>query len=361
MPLLSIDGVDLAYRQTPVLADIRCTLDAGDIGCLLGPSGCGKTSLLRAIGGFEPISGGSITLADHLVSRPGWSLPPEQRPVGMVFQDLALFPHLSVERNIAFGLHKARRSARRERVRELLALVGLPGYGHAYPHQLSGGQQQRVALARALAPRPQLLLLDEPFSGLDAALRSALVAEVRTILRQAGTTAILVTHDQEEAFAFADWIGVLHDGRLLQWDSGYNLYHRPACRTVARFVGQGRLIAGRVIDDTVIETALGRLTNHEPVGLPRQARVEVLVRPDDLVPSDPACSKIQAIVTDCSFRGAECLYTLRLASGEEVLCLTPSHTQWAVGTAVGLGVDQRHLVAFPARDVEFDQLDAGPD
>lgn len=346
-PLLDIERLAVSYGEQVVLANISLTLARGDIGCLLGPSGCGKTSLLRAIAGFQPVAHGSITVDGRMVSRPRATLPPEQRQVGMVFQDLALFPHLTVGGNIGFGLERRPRAERQQRIAELLELVGLPGHERSYPHELSGGQQQRVALARALAPRPPLLLLDEPFSGLDVELREDLARDVRAILRQAGATAILVTHDQQEAFAFADIVGMLHGGSLLQWDTPYNLYHRPANRVVAGFVGAGRFVCGRVVSTTQVDTPLGLLGTGAPLGLTEGTLVDVLIRPDDLVHVAGAETSLSATVTACNFRGAEYLYTVRLETGEELLCLTPSHDVQPLGAVISLRPAPNHLVVFP--------------
>ena len=254
---LEIKNLTIAYDGKAVVADVGFELETGEIGCLLGPSGCGKTSLLRAIAGFEPAVSGEVLLRGRCVTRPGTSLAPEHRNVGMVFQDFALYPHLTVSRNIGFGLRKLSRSARQQRVEELLRLVDMEDMGAKYPHQLSGGQQQRIALIRAMAPRPDILLLDEPFSGLDVELRSQLARELGEILKRDQITAILVTHDQLEAFAMADRIGVMMEGRLLQWADGYSLYHRPVDRFVADFIGRGAMLTGQVIDGPRIETALG--------------------------------------------------------------------------------------------------------
>ena len=220
---LAIENLRLGYEGHRglhiVVDDFSLSLDAGDIGCLLGPSGCGKTTVLRAIAGFEPVRAGRIRLGDSLLSSAEVHLPPERRRVGMMFQEYALFPHLSAARNVAFGLRRWPRAAQRERVAAMLALVGLPNAGERHPHELSGGQQQRIALARALAPEPALLLLDEPFSNLDGSTRERLTAEVREILKSAGQTAVLVTHNEAEAHAMADRIGVMHDGRLTHWSA----------------------------------------------------------------------------------------------------------------------------------------------
>jgi iron(III) transport system ATP-binding protein len=343
--LLELENVSVAYGNNTVVHDVDLALNTGVIGCLLGPSGCGKTTLLRAIAGFEAITRGHIVLDGHEVSRPGWTLPPERRQVGMVFQDFALFPHLSVADNIGFGIRDLPAGERRARVNELLDLVGLPGYGDNYPHALSGGQQQRIALARAMAPRPRLLLLDEPFSSMDAELREELAREVRRILKREHITAILVTHDQMEAFAMADRIAVINAGRILQWDTAYNLYHRPAARFVADFIGQGKLLAGTVLNDHQVETEIGIITGIVPEGCHKGDPVDVLVRPDDIRPDKS--SPISGEVLDKAFRGASFLYTLRLASGGKVLCFAPSHDNFAVGERIGLKLAFNHLVIFP--------------
>ncbi|MDO9601202.1 MAG: ABC transporter ATP-binding protein, partial [Rhodocyclaceae bacterium] len=214
MSLLSLDNISHAYGNQAVVRDLSLTLVDGAIGCLLGASGCGKTTVLRLIAGFETPSQGSIRLRGTTVGAPDCHVPPEKRNIGMVFQDYALFPHLSVGRNVAFGIHQLPRPEQAARVAEVLQLVGLEGSENRFPHELSGGQQQRVALARALAPRPQLMLLDEPFSNLDVDLRERLAHEVRGILKAAGATALFVTHDQYEAFAIGDVIGVMHEGHL---------------------------------------------------------------------------------------------------------------------------------------------------
>ena len=249
---LEIRDLRFSYPgMAPVVEGFSLTLAEGEIGCLLGSSGCGKTTALRCIAGLEPAHAGEIRLRGEVVSRPGMTVPTEARRVGVVFQDYALFPHLDILDNVAFGLRGQPRTRRRERAAELLALVGLPGSGAKYPHELSGGQKQRVALARALAPSPRLLLLDEPFSNLDGDLRERLSLEVRGILKAQGTTALLVTHDQHEAFAMADTVGVMRKGRIEQWDTAYNLYHRPASRFVADFVREGAFIEPFSETDTV--------------------------------------------------------------------------------------------------------------
>jgi iron(III) transport system ATP-binding protein len=295
--------------------------------------------VLRCIAGFEAAQHGAIRINGKEVSGPDTMLPPEKRRIGMVFQDYALFPHLPVSGNIAFGLRGTPQAA--ARVAELAKLVGLSSALEKYPHEISGGQQQRVALARALAPRPDLLLLDEPFSNLDVDLRERLSAEVREIIKASGATAVLVTHDQQEAFAVADEIGVLHDGHIQQWDTAYNLYHRPANRFVADFVGQGVFLPAAAINSRELEIELGVLRGTAPHG---GRSLEVLLRPDDVVHDDAAPTKAE--VLHKAFRGAEILYTLRLQSGSKVLALVPSHHNHAIGERIGIRLDVDHVVAF---------------
>jgi iron(III) transport system ATP-binding protein len=352
--LLLVEDLRLAYQGNmagrEAVRGVTFSLARGAIGCLLGPSGCGKTSVLRCIAGFESPQAGRILLAGSEVSSAKASVPPEKRRIGMVFQEHALFPHLTAARNIAFGL-AGRKDDAQQRVAELAALTGIGEWLDKYPHELSGGQQQRVALARALAPRPDLLLLDEPFSNLDTALRERLSLEIRDIIKASGATAILVTHDQNEAFAMADEIGVMREGRIEQWDSAYNLYHRPVNRFVADFVGQGVFLPARVLGPKQVEIELGVLDGAIPHACQQGCDVcgkgclaDVLLRPDDVIHDDAAPT--QAEVVHKAFRGAEILYTLKLASGRKVLALVPSHHNHALGERIGIRLDVDHVVAF---------------
>jgi len=327
-------------------------LRGGEIGVLIGPSGCGKTSLLRAIAGLERLAHGRITIEGEPLADPtkGLHRAPEARRIGMVFQDYALFPHLSVARNVAFGIAGLPRAARARRVQEVLDLVGLAHAADRAPHQLSGGQQQRVALARALAPKPRLLLLDEPFSSLDIDLRERLAQELRAILKASVTTALFVTHDQLEAFAVGDKIGVMHEGRLLQWDDAYTLYHRPVCRFVAGFIGHGVFAPAQIVASAagpVVRTALGDLKDIAECPLPDAypgGLCDVLLRADDIVHDDAA--PVLARIERKAFRGAEFLYTLRLASGEGLLAQVPSHHDHHVGEWIGIRAEVDHVVTF---------------
>ena len=343
--LLNLQGVSCGFAGQPVVQDLSLHLNQGDIACLLGPSGCGKTTSLRAIAGFEPLQAGEIRLSGEVISSRDYTLPPEKRRIGMVFQDYALFPHLTVAQNVAFGI---RQHPRHEQLTaELLELVKLGELGKRYPHELSGGQQQRVALARALAPEPRLLLLDEPFSNLDGELRRRLSMEVRDILKTRGTSAILVTHDQEEAFAVSDHVGVFQGGRLQQWDTPFNLYHEPLTPFVASFIGQGYFIRGQLLTPDTVQTELGILNGNRAYRWPIGSAVDVLLRPDDVVPD--AESALQARVSGKTFLGAATMYRLQLPTGSQLEALFPSHADHQPGDLVGIRIAADHLVLFPAQ------------
>lgn len=348
--LLKLTQIHQSYHQQEIIKHLSLVLKKGEIGCLLGPSGCGKTTVLRCIAGFESISSGEITINGKIVCNADFNLPPEQRRIGMVFQDYALFPHLSVSANIGFGLQQYTKAERTHRINELITTVGLTEASDRYPHELSGGQQQRVALARALAPRPDLLLLDEPFSNLDISLRERLSLEVRDILKDQHTTAILVTHDQTEAFSVADVIGVMHQGEILQWDTAYNLYHHPTNRFVAQFIGQGTFVPGHFISPEKIQIALGIVENRDYSDYFEQSKhtinetVDVLLRPDDIVYNE--ASTLQATVVNKAFRGANILYTLKLSSGQTLLSLIPSHHNHSIGESIGIQLAADHVVVF---------------
>ena len=352
---LSQVGVHYAGRSEPVVQQVSFTLQAGDIGVLIGPSGSGKTTLLRAVAGLEKAHSGSIRLGPDIVSGPGVHVPAELRRMGMVFQDYALFPHLSVGDNVAFGLSHLPKEQRRARVAQTLELVGLAKAQSSFAHELSGGQQQRVALARALAPQPRLLLLDEPFSNLDVDLRERLAHEVRGILKAAGATALFVTHDQLEAFAIGDYIGVMHEGHLHQWDDAYALYHRPETRFVADFIGHGVFAHAQIEQrngSVVVHTALGDLVDPDECPLPEaypQGECDVLLRADDIVHDDLAPVKAQ--IMRKAFRGSEFLYTLRLVSGETVMAHVPSHHDHALGEWIGIRAEVDHVVIFAREPV----------
>ncbi len=327
-PLLVLEDIRAGYPAKAglqvVVDGLSLSLQAGEIGCLLGASGCGKTTVLRTVAGFEPIHAGRIMLDGETLASAGVMVPPEQRRVGMMFQDYALFPHLDVAGNVGFGLSRQSRAERNRRVAEVLALVGLGDCAARFPHELSGGQQQRVALARALAPAPALLLLDEPFSNLDVGTREHLAVELRDILKRTGTTVLLVTHDQAEAFAMADRIGVMRSGRLLQWDTAQSLYQQPADRHVADFIGRGTLVPA---------AALG-LTGGR----------DVLLRPDQLLP-DPD-GPIRGRVRECIFRGPGFVCVVELPEGSRVEVDFGTGAAPAIGDELGLRLVSKDLPAF---------------
>jgi iron(III) transport system ATP-binding protein len=354
--------VSYANQAKEAVAGVSFGLRAGQIGVLIGPSGCGKTTLLRAVAGLERASAGSILLSKTVVSSAEVHLPAESRRIGMVFQDYALFPHLDVAHNVAFGIHHLPKAERLARVAEVLELVDLPDTAKRYPHELSGGQQQRVALARALAPKPQLLLLDEPFSNLDVDLRERLAHELRAILKKANATALFVTHDQLEAFAIGDVIGVMYEGKLHQWADAYTLYHRPATRFVADFIGHGVFskatvelhdehgIIGGGLHKHVV-TPLGELHDISPAVLEALpvGECDVLLRADDIVHDDNAPTKAQIVRK--AFRGSEFLYTLKLKSGETVVAHVPSHHDHQLGEWIGIRAEVDHVVTFARENV----------
>jgi iron(III) transport system ATP-binding protein len=345
-PVLELRHVTCAYEAgRPAISNISLTAQEGDIVCLLGPSGCGKTTTLRAIAGFESITAGEVYLQGQLVSSPSMLVPTEQRRIGMVFQEYALFPHLRVADNVAFGLRHLPTDQRTDQINTMLAMVGLTGFERRYPHELSGGQQQRVALARALAQKPVMLLLDEPFSNLDPDMTGKMREDLLQLLRHTNTTALLVTHDHDEAFAMADRIAVLNHGRLEQLDVPEAIYHTPATPFVADFVGQADFIPGVVEQGTVL-TELGIFPHEQEYGT--GAKVVIMIRPDDIhvVPSDQA----KATILARQFRGSENLYTITLPSGRIVHSSASSTSIYAVGTPVELSVIATHTVLFPQHE-----------
>lgn len=345
MSTLKTHNIDVCYGSKQIVHNVSFSLDDGKIGCLLGPSGCGKTTVLRTIAGFEKPSKGSIQINDELMSAGNNYVAPEKRNIGMVFQDFALFPHLTVADNIRFGIKALSNKEQKIRISELLSMIGMTTLANSYPHQLSGGQQQRVALARAMAPRPSILLLDEPFSSMDVELREQLAREVRAILKQENITAILVTHDQHEAFAMADEICVMNEGKIQQHDSAYNLYHQPINRFVADFIGEGVIIPGKVVCENMVQTELGSIHGSVPTGAAIGSSVDVLIRPDDVIHDDDAHET--ATVIERAFRGSDFLYTLKMDSGTEVLSLVPSHHDHEINEKIGIKLEFDHLVIFP--------------
>ena len=327
--MIRLEAVTKRFGETSAVADASLCVDRGEVVALLGPSGCGKTTLLRLIAGFERPDHGTVTVAGREVASPGAWVAPEARRVGMVFQDYALFPHLSVAANVGFGVPRRERPAR---VPELLAVVGLSGLESRYPHELSGGQQQRVALARALAPSPELVLLDEPWSNVDPFLRETLRAEVAEIIRPLGVTVLLVTHDREEAFSLADRIALMRDGTIVQEGTAEELYFNPASRWAAEFVGAANVLAGLVVGGRV-ETALGAFPAN---GAPRE-HARVLIRPE-LLELEPSANGPAEVVAR-EFRGHDVFYRV-LLDGVELVSQRPSTEVVDLGCRVSIRVHE---------------------
>ena len=344
MKRLEVKQLDFAYGRNQILFEFDFSLEESQIGCLLGPSGCGKTTVLRAIAGFENPTKGEIVLNGNKLNGSKIFVEPEKRQIGMVFQDIALFPHLSVESNIQFGIRTLTQTQRDKRSNELLDLVGMSQFKKTYPHELSGGQQQRIALARAIAPKPSLLLMDEPLSSLDEELREQLAREIRLILQQEKISAILVTHDQNEAFAVGDHICVMHQGRVQQNDSAYNLYHRPLNRFVAEFIGEGALLPGVVADEDTITTDLGEIKGNLPESCKHQDNVDVLIRPENVILGDDKENK--AVITERYFRGAGYLYSLKTSGGMELLCLLTGSEALQIDQSISVRLQIERPVVF---------------
>ncbi|CUB05705.1 ABC transporter ATP-binding protein [Marinomonas fungiae] len=342
---LKLSNIAVGYQGIPVVQEANFRIVEGQIGCLLGPSGCGKSTLLRAIAGFEPLMAGEITLDNELLSSATKTVSPEKRSIGMVFQDIALFPHLTIGANIAFGLKGWSKKDASARIDYLLQLVGLSGYKDRYPHSLSGGQQQRIALARAIAPKPKLLLMDEPFSGLDAKLREELVPDIRAILQHEKVSAILVTHDQAEAFAMADQVAIMESGRILQVGTPYEIYHEPVSRFAAMFIGQGDFLPAVVCGENCVHSDLGEIRGRLNHGFASGAEVDLLVRPDDILHDDDSAFK--GLIVSKWFRGSYFLYRVKLPSGKVTYCFASSHHNHSIGQEIGLSVNLDHLVMFP--------------
>ncbi len=343
---LQLEDIWQSYDRRAVLRGLSFTLAAGEIGCLLGPSACGKTTVLRVIAGFEDISNGRILTDGQVQSGPDTFVPAHERGIAMVFQDYALFPHLDVRRNVMFGLHRLPAAEQQSRVGDMLGRFGLEDVAGSYPHEISGGQQQRVALARALGPGPGLILLDEPFSSLDTDLKESSSREVRDVLKDLGATALIVTHDQSEAFAMADKVGVMEQGTIRQWDTPYDLYHRPANRFIADFVGEGVVLPGVVGDQGRIDIGFVRLEGTSTSARQAGDAVDVLLRPDDVI--HDSAGPLSASIVARAFRGADILYTLRLDDGTEILALMPSHENHPTDSRISFRVATKHVVTFPA-------------
>jgi len=335
---LSIKNLTCQYESQTVLESLSLEVAHGEIVCLLGASGCGKTTLLKAIAGLLPLSSGVMNLNCQTIDDGKHWLPPEQRNIGMIFQDYALFPHLTVFENVAFGLRKESEQSKKDKVQEMLELVHL---GDRYPHQLSGGQQQRVAIARSLAYKPDLLLLDEPFSNIDTQVRHELISEIRKIFKKQGVTAIFVTHSREEAFAFADKMAVMNYGVIEQYGSASELYYQPSSKFVADFLGGGSYLKAKRVSEQEFETDLGVIEAKPQTEIDLEAHCELLLRPQHIQVTSGIESTIS--VLEQQFMGDHCRYVIE-ANGQKLLATSSEALE--VGQPVAVKVDTHGVLAF---------------
>ena len=372
-PILQLRGISKTFpsSRTNVVNQVSLELQQGELLGLLGPSGCGKTTLLRIVAGFEKVSQGQVVLAGNIVSDRNINIPPEKRNTGMVFQDYALFPHLTVAENIAFGLkgkkteanggifHHGRLKNReiQQRIRDVLELVGLSTLEKRYPHELSGGQQQRVALARAIAPQPALILLDEPLSNLDVQVRHRLREEIRAILKAAGTTAIFVTHDREEALAISDKIAVMRDGKLEQVGTPETIYTKPSSRFVAEFVTQANFLTARR-EGQNWTTEIGKVELPNAITTGECDRAELMLRQEDLLVTPDPDSNSLVTVKERQFLGREYCYCLETASGKRLHARTTIGNPVAVGTKVKVSVIRNTPLFFPFSSLNQGELES---
>ena len=343
---LIISNLSLTFEsKNKVLSNINFHIDDSEIGCILGPSGCGKTSLLRAIAGFESVSSGSILKDGVCITNSVENTPVSNRNMGMVFQDYALFPNMDVKSNIAFGLKNSTELEKDNRVNYLLDLVNLVDCKNKYPHELSGGEQQRIALARALAPSPDIILMDEPFSNIDQDIKEELVSDVRLLLKELAITSIIVTHDQNEAFNLADKVAIMNNGIIQQVGIPYDIYHKPVNKFVANFIGLGTFLPLKKNNKGDFEIPLGPLDNNRIKNeLTKFDNLEMLIRPDDIIHNDLSMKK--AKILEKQFRGAEFLYKLLYNNEHQILCYAPSHHNHEIGELIGIEIDIQHYVIF---------------
>jgi iron(III) transport system ATP-binding protein len=340
---LNLQSVKIVLDSKVILDDVNLKIDTGDIVSLMGSSASGKTSLVRSIAGFHNISSGLIQIDDQIVDDSIRRSDVAMRNVGVIFQDLALFPHLTVRENICFGLNNIDNTQQQNRAKKLEDLLSIENITNRYPNQISGGQQQRVAIARAIAPKPNLLLLDEPFSALDYELKDNLMNDIMKLIKSENITAILITHSAEEAFKMSDKIAFISNNTITQFANPYDIYHRPVSKEIANFFGISSYIKAKITDSSHINCILGDF-----VGMVDQYskddKVDLLIRPDDIIHDDD--SLFSAKVTEKTFRGSDFLYELELKDGQKIFCYAPSHHNHQVNEVIGIKLDLDHLVIF---------------
>lgn len=340
---LEIENISLNLDNDRILDSLSLTVKEEEIISIIGPSASGKSSLLRVIAGFENISSGKMKLNGQTVDDTSTIIEPQERNIGIIFQDLALFPHLNCAENITFGISELSSKEKTKRLDRLEKVLGIIEISKKYPHEISGGQQQRVAIARALAPQPEILLLDEPFSALDENLKEKLLADLKILLKEEKITTIVITHNIKEAFQISDKIAFLSNKKIIQFDSAYNIYHKPLTREIANFCGIGSFINGEIIDKNHVETSLGKhfgdTTSYE-IG----SSIDILIRPDDIIHDDDSTKSARVI--EKNFHGSDFLYKLKLNSGENIFCYTPSHHDHALNEVIGIKSEMDHLILF---------------
>jgi iron(III) transport system ATP-binding protein len=340
---LEIENISLNLDIDRILDNLTLAVKEEEIISIIGPSASGKSSLLRVIAGFENISSGKIKLNGQIVDDTSLVIEPQKRNVGIIFQDLALFPHLNCAENITFGISKLSSKEKIERLQRLEKVLDITEISTKFPHEISGGQQQRVAIARALAPKPEILLLDEPFSALDENLKEKLLADVKILLKEEKITTIRITHNIKEAFQISDKIAFLNNKKIMQFDSAYNIYHKPLTREIANFCGIGSFINGEIIDANHVLTDLGKHfgdTSPYQIG----SNVDIMIRPDDVIHDDNSTKSAQVI--EKIFHGSEFLYKLKLNASENIFCYTPSHHDHAINEVIGIKSEVDHLILF---------------
>jgi len=340
---LNINGISFNIDGNRILDNLNFEVAEKDIVSIIGPSASGKSSLLRLIAGFDTIDSGKIKINNIIVDDGQTFIKPQNRNIGIIFQDLALFPHLNCEDNIAFGISKWSKNKKHIRLIRLMDLLNISEISKKFPHEISGGQQQRVAIARALAPKPEMLLLDEPFSALDEELKEQLMLDVKELLKEENITSIIITHNIKEAFQLSDKIAYLSEKKILQYDIPYNMYHKPTTKEIANFCGIGSFLKGTVVDANHIFTSLGVLFgNTAPYA--KDEIVDIMIRPDDIIHDDNSATS--AKVVEKTFHGSDFLYKLELKDSQNIFCYTPSHHNHSISEVIGIKPQIDHLILF---------------